>query len=307
MRTDTLQAPFMTDHLDLLESHAMFILREVVAECERPVLLFSGGKDSAVLLHLAAKAFAPQQLPFPVLHIDTGQNFPEVLAYRDRYVERLGARLLVAKVQDSIDQGRVADPGPLGLRNRLQTVTLLDAINEHNFDAAFGGARRDEDKARAKERILSFRDAFGQWDPRQQRPELWQLYQGKVNPGEHLRAFPLSDWTELDIWQYIEREEMELPSIYFAHERDVVLRDQMWLAVGPFVEPQPGEKVQRLQVRFRTVGDANCTGAVVSSALTLSEVIDEVALANVSERGATRADDRFSETAMEDRKREGYF
>jgi sulfate adenylyltransferase subunit 2 len=297
----------MTDHLDLLESHAMFILREVVAECERPVLLFSGGKDSAVLLHLAAKAFAPQQLPFPVMHIDTGQNFPEVLAYRDRYVERLGARLLVAKVQDSIDQGRVADPGPLGLRNRLQTVTLLDAINEHNFDAAFGGARRDEDKARAKERILSFRDAFGQWDPRQQRPELWQLYQGKVNPGEHLRAFPLSDWTELDIWQYIEREEMELPSIYFAHDRDVVLRDQMWLAVGPFVEPRPGEKIERLRVRFRTVGDANCTGAVVSSASTLAEVIDEIALANVSERGATRADDRFSETAMEDRKREGYF
>jgi len=307
MRTDTLQAPFMTDHLDLLESHAMFILREVVAECERPVLLFSGGKDSAVLLHLAAKAFAPQQLPFPVLHIDTGQNFPEVLAYRDRYVERLGARLLVAKVQDSIDQGRVADPGPLGLRNRLQTVTLLDAINEYKFDAAFGGARRDEDKARAKERILSFRDAFGQWDPRQQRPELWQLYQGKVNPGEHLRAFPLSDWTELDIWQYIEREEMELPSIYFAHERDVVLRDQMWLAVGPFVVPRPNEKVERLQVRFRTVGDANCTGAVVSAAATLGEVIDEIALANVSERGATRADDRFSETAMEDRKREGYF
>jgi len=297
----------MTDHLDLLESHAMFILREVVAECERPVLLFSGGKDSAVLLHLAAKAFAPQQLPFPVLHIDTGQNFPEVLAYRDRYVERLGARLIVAKVQDSIDQGRVADPGPLGLRNRLQTVTLLDAITDNNFDAAFGGARRDEDKARAKERILSFRDGFGQWDPRQQRPELWQLYQGKVNPGEHLRAFPLSDWTELDIWQYIEREEMELPSIYFAHERDVVLRDQMWLAVSPFVEPRPGEKIQRLRVRFRTVGDANCTGAVVSSATTLSEVIDEIALANVSERGATRADDRFSETAMEDRKREGYF
>jgi sulfate adenylyltransferase subunit 2 len=271
------------------------------------VLLFSGGKDSAVLLHLAAKAFAPQQLPFPVLHIDTGQNFPEVLAYRDRYVERLGARLIVAKVQDSIDQGRVADPGPLGLRNRLQTVTLLDALNENNFDAAFGGARRDEDKARAKERILSFRDAFGQWDPRQQRPELWQLYQGKVNPGEHLRAFPLSDWTELDIWQYIEREEMELPSIYFAHDRDVVLRDQMWLAVGPFVEPRADEKIQRLRVRFRTVGDANCTGAVVSSAATLAEVIDEIALANVSERGATRADDRFSETAMEDRKREGYF
>ncbi len=297
----------MTDHLDLLESHAIFILREVVAECERPVLLFSGGKDSAVLLHLAAKAFAPQQLPFPVMHIDTGQNFPEVLEYRDRSIERIGARLIVAKVQDSIDQGKVPDPGPLGLRNRLQTVTLLDAITDNGFDAAFGGARRDEDKARAKERILSFRDAFGQWDPRQQRPELWQLYQGKVNPGEHLRAFPLSDWTELDVWQYIEREAMELPSIYFAHERDVLLRDNMWLAVGPFVEPKPGEKVERRTVRFRTVGDANCTGAVVSSASTLEAIIDEVALANVSERGATRADDRFSETAMEDRKREGYF
>jgi len=297
----------MTDHLDLLESHAMFILREVVAECERPVLMFSGGKDSAVLLHLAAKAFAPQQLPFPVLHVDTGQNFPEVLEYRDRYVAQLGARLLVAKVQDSIDRGRVADPGPMGVRNRLQSVTLLDAITEHQFDAAFGGARRDEDKARAKERILSFRDAFGQWDPRQQRPELWQLYQGRVNPGEHLRAFPLSDWTELDVWQYIEREEMDLPSIYFAHERDVVQRDSMWLAVGPFVEPRAGEQVERRSVRFRTVGDANLTGAVLSSATTLSEVIDEIALANVSERGATRADDRFSETAMEDRKREGYF
>jgi len=297
----------MTDHLDLLESHAMFILREVVAECERPVLMFSGGKDSAVLLHLAAKAFAPQQLPFPVLHVDTGQNFPEVLEYRDRYVAQLGARLLVAKVQDSIDRGRVADPGPMGVRNRLQSVTLLDAITEHQFDAAFGGARRDEDKARAKERILSFRDAFGQWDPRQQRPELWQLYQGRVNPGEHLRAFPLSDWTELDVWQYIEREEMDLPSIYFAHERDVVQRDSMWLAVGPFVEPRAGELVERRSVRFRTVGDANLTGAVLSSATTLSEVIDEIALANVSERGATRADDRFSETAMEDRKREGYF
>jgi sulfate adenylyltransferase subunit 2 len=307
MRTDTVQAPYMTDHLDLLESHAMFILREVVAECERPVLLFSGGKDSAVLLHLAAKAFAPQQLPFPVLHVDTGQNFPEVLEYRDRYVARLGARLLVATVQDSIDRGRVADPGPMGVRNRLQSVTLLDAITEHQFDAAFGGARRDEDKARAKERILSFRDAFGQWDPRQQRPELWQLYQGRVNAGEHLRAFPLSDWTELDVWQYIEREEMELPSIYFAHERDVVLRDNMWLAVGPFVEPRAGENIERRSVRFRTVGDANLTGAVLSTAATLPEVIDEIALANVSERGATRADDRFSETAMEDRKREGYF
>jgi sulfate adenylyltransferase subunit 2 len=307
MTTHTLQAPHMIDHLDLLESHAIFILREVVAECERPVLLFSGGKDSAVLLHLAAKAFAPQALPFPVMHIDTGQNFPEVLEYRDRAVESIGARLVVAKVQDSIDQGKVVDPGPMGSRNRLQTVTLLDAITDNGFDAAFGGARRDEDKARAKERILSFRDAFGQWDPRQQRPELWQLYQGKVNPGEHLRAFPLSDWTELDIWQYIEREAMDLPSIYFAHERDVVLRDGMWLAVGPFVEPAPGEKVERLTVRFRTVGDANCTGAVLSNAATLAEIIDEVAIANVSERGATRADDRFSETAMEDRKREGYF
>jgi sulfate adenylyltransferase subunit 2 len=216
-------------------------------------------------------------------------------------------KLLVAKVQDSIDQGKVADPGPMGSRNRLQTVTLLDAINDNGFDAAFGGARRDEDKARAKERILSFRDGFGQWDPRRQRPELWQLYQGKVNPGEHLRAFPLSDWTELDIWQYIEREQMELPEIYFAHERDVLLRDDMWLAVGPFVEPRPGETVERRVVRFRTVGDANCTGAVDSPADTIAAIIEEIAIANVSERGATRADDRFSETAMEDRKREGYF
>lgn len=307
MTTETLQTPHMTDHLDLLESHAIYILREVVAECERPVLLFSGGKDSAVLLHLAAKAFAPQQLPFPVMHIDTGQNFPEVLDYRDRAVEAAGARLVVAKVQDSIDQGKVVDPGPMGSRNRLQTVTLLDAITENGFDAAFGGARRDEDKARAKERILSFRDAFGQWDPRQQRPELWQLYQGKVNPGEHLRAFPLSDWTELDIWQYIEREHMDLPTIYYAHEREVILRDNMWLALGPFVHARAGEKIERLSVRFRTVGDANCTGAVLSNATTLSQIIDEVSVANVSERGATRADDRFSETAMEDRKREGYF
>ena len=297
----------MTDHLDLLESHAIFILREVVAECERPVLLFSGGKDSAVLLHLAAKAFAPQALPFPVMHVDTGQNFPEVIDFRDRDVKRHGARLVIASVQESINQGKVADPGRLGPRNRLQTVTLLDAITEHGFDAAFGGARRDEDKARAKERILSFRDVFGQWDPRQQRPELWQLYQGKVNAGEHLRAFPLSDWTELDIWQYIEREQMELPAIYFAHEREVVLRDGMYLAVGPFVEPQTRETVERRVVRFRTVGDANLTGAVLSTASTLSAIVDEISLANVSERGATRGDDKFSETAMEDRKREGYF
>jgi sulfate adenylyltransferase subunit 2 len=305
--TTTLHTPHATDHLDVLESHALFILREVVAECERPVLLFSGGKDSAVLLHLAAKAFAPQQLPFPILHIDTGQNFAEVLDFRDRTVESVGARLIVAKVQDSIDQGKVADPGLLGSRNRLQTVTLLDAITANSFDAAFGGARRDEDKARAKERVLSFRDAFGQWDPRQQRPELWQLYQGKVNPGEHVRAFPLSDWTELDVWQYIGREKMDLPSIYFAHQRDVVLRDGMWLAVGEFVEPRPDEEVVNQMVRFRTVGDANCTGAVVSAAATIEAIIEEVAIANVSERGATRGDDKFSETAMEDRKREGYF
>ncbi len=305
--TTTLPTPHATDHLDVLESHALFILREVAAECERPVLLFSGGKDSTVLLHLAAKAFAPQALPFPVLHIDTGQNFSEVLDFRDRTVKAIGARLIVAKVQDTIDQGRVVDPGPLGSRNRLQTVTLLDAINEHRFDAAFGGARRDEDKARAKERILSFRDAFGQWDPRRQRPELWQLYQGKVNVGEHVRAFPLSDWTELDVWQYIGREKMDLPSIYFAHERDVVLRDGMWLAVSEFVEPASHEVVVRKTIRFRTVGDANCTGAVLSHASTIEAIIDEVAVANVSERGATRGDDKFSETAMEDRKREGYF
>ncbi len=295
------------DSLDLLESHAIFILREVAAECERPVLLFSGGKDSAVLLHLAHKAFAPQGIPFPVMHIDTGHNFPEVLTYRDEAAQHYGVRLLIASVQASIDSGRVSDPGPMGMRNRLQTVTLLDAINEHGFDAAFGGARRDEDKARAKERVLSFRDSFGQWDPRQQRPELWHLYQGKVNPGEHLRAFPLSDWTELDVWQYIQRENVPLPSIYFAHERDVISRDGMWLAVGEFIEARPGEIVERRVVRYRTVGDASCTGAVASNASSLSAIIDEVSTSNVSERGATRADDKFSETAMEDRKREGYF
>jgi sulfate adenylyltransferase subunit 2 len=307
MAPTPLQSPKTASHLDLLESHAIFILREVAAECERPVLLFSGGKDSAVLLHLAKKAFAPQQLPFPVMHIDTGQNFQEVLDFRDAAAAKAGARLIVAKVQDSIDQGKVADPGPMGVRNRLQSVTLLDAINDNKFDAAFGGARRDEDKARAKERILSFRDAFGQWDPRAQRPELWQLYQGKVNAGEHLRAFPLSDWTELDVWEYIARENMELPSIYFAHERHVVLRDNMWLGVGEWVVPSSDEKIEVRTVRFRTVGDANLTGAVDSDADTIEKIIDEISIANVSERGATRADDRFSETAMEDRKREGYF
>jgi sulfate adenylyltransferase subunit 2 len=294
-------------HLDLLESLAIFIIREVAAESEQPVLLFSGGKDSAVLLHLAAKAFRPGRLPFPVLHVDTGHNFPEVLAYRDAQVESEGARLVVARVQDSIDQGRVADPGPSASRNRIQTTTLLDAMNAHRFDAAFGGARRDEDKARAKERVLSFRDAFGQWDPKRQRPELWQLYQGAVRPGEHLRAFPLSDWTELDVWQYIWRERIELPSIYYAHEREVVERDGMLLALSEWITPQVGESVRKETVRFRTVGDATCTGAVRSTADTIEDIIREISTSRVSERGATRADDRFSETAMEDRKREGYF
>jgi sulfate adenylyltransferase subunit 2 len=295
------------DHLDLLESHAIFIIREVAAECERPVLLFSGGKDSAVLLHLAVKAFAPALIPFPVMHIDTGHNFTEVIEYRDRQAEAAGARLVIASVQSSIDAGRVMDPGEGFSRNRIQSTTLLDAINEHGFDAAFGGARRDEDKARAKERVLSFRDRFGRWDPRRQRPELWQLYQGRVNPGEHLRAFPLSDWTELDIWQYIERERIDLPSIYFAHEREVVNRDGMLLAVSQWVSPTDGEVAERLSVRYRTVGDATLTGAVRSTATTVVEIIEEISTARVSERGATRGDDRFSETAMEDRKREGYF
>lgn len=294
-------------HLDLLESLAIFIIREVAAEAERPVLLFSGGKDSAVLLHLAAKAFRPGKIPFPVLHVDTGHNFAEVLAYRDAQVEALGARLIVAKVQDSIDQGRVADPGPVASRNRLQTTTLLDAINENRFDAAFGGARRDEDKARAKERVLSFRDSFGQWDPKRQRPELWQLYQGSVRPGEHLRAFPLSDFTELDIWQYIRREQIELPSIYYAHERAVVERDGMLLAVSEWVSPEGAEEIEHATVRYRTVGDATLTGAVRSDATTVEDIIREVSASRISERGGTRGDDRFSETSMEDRKREGYF
>ena len=246
-------------------------------------------------------------LPFPVMHVDTGHNFPEVIAYRDERVATLGLRLEVASVQEAIDKGRVPDPGPLGMRNRLQTVALLDGIARHKFDAAFGGARRDEDKARAKERVLSFRDKFGQWDPKSQRPELWQLYQGRVNAGENLRAFPLSDWTELDIWNYIKRENVPLPTIYFAHERPVIKRDGMWLAVGEFVHPEPGEVVERHLVRFRTVGDATCTGAVRSAAESIDAIISEIAVTNVSERGATRADDRFSETAMEDRKREGYF
>ncbi len=295
------------DHLALLESHAIFVLREVAAESERPVLLFSGGKDSAVLLHLAVKAFRPGGLPFPIMHVDTGHNFPEVTKFRDELVTQLGERLIVASVQESIDRGRVPDPGPNASRNRLQTTTLLDAIAEHSFDACFGGARRDEDKARAKERILSFRDTFGQWDPKRQRPELWHLYQGRVQPGEHVRAFPLSDWTELDIWQYIAREGITLPDIYYAHRRPVVEREGMLLAVCDWVAPAPGEEVREESVRFRTVGDATCTGAVESTARTVTEIIDEISVSRISERGATRADDKFSETAMEDRKREGYF
>jgi len=282
-------------------------MREVAAECERPVLLFSGGKDSAVLLRLAEKAFRPGGFPFPILHVDTGHNFSEVIDFRDRRVAELGEELLVASVQESIDTGRVADPGPKGTRNRLQTTALLDAITKYGFDAAIGGARRDEDKARAKERVLSFRDTFGQWDPKRQRPELWQLYSGQVQPGESLRAFPLSDWTELDIWQYIGRESIELPSIYYAHKRSVIERDGMLLAESDWVKPRPDETAVTETVRFRTVGDATCTGAVMSDAVTVDEIIAEVALSRVSERGATRADDRFSETSMEDRKREGYF
>ncbi len=295
------------DHLDLLEAHSIFIMREVAAECERPVLLFSGGKDSAVLLRLAEKAFRPGGFPFPILHVDTGHNFAEVIDFRDRRVAELGEQLLVASVQESIDTGRVADPGPRGTRNRLQTTALLDAITKYGFDAAIGGARRDEDKARAKERVLSFRDTFGQWDPKRQRPELWQLYSGQVQPGESLRAFPLSDWTELDIWQYIGRESIELPSIYYAHKRSVIERDGMLLAESDWVTPGPDESAAIETVRFRTVGDATCTGAVRSEANTIEEIIAEVAISRISERGATRADDRFSETSMEDRKREGYF
>ncbi len=297
------------DHLHALESEAIHIFREVAAELERPVLLFSGGKDSIVLLRLAEKAFRPGPFPFPVMHVDTGHNFPEVLEFRDRRVAEAGVRLVVASVQETIDSGRVREQtGPRASRNPLQTVTLLDAIEEHGFDAAFGGARRDEEKARAKERILSFRDDFGQWVPKNQRPELWNLYNARIRKGEHLRAFPLSNWTELDVWEYIGREELEVPSIYFSHRRAVVQRDGMLLAVGGPVVPQPGEVVEENAiVRYRTVGDMSCTGAVRSTATTVAEIIEEVAATRITERGATRADDRFSQAAMEDRKREGYF
>ena len=295
-------------HLDALTDEAITIIREVATTCENPVLLFSGGKDSAVLLHLAVLAFAPARLPFPVMHVDTGHNFDEVIEYRDRLVREWNVRLVVASVQESIDKGRVVeDTGPRASRNRLQSVTLLDAIAEHGFDAAFGGGRRDEDKARAKERILSFRDRHGRWDPRQQRPEPWAMLNARIRKGEHLRAFPLSNWTELDIWRYIARHDVPLPSIYFSHRRTVVERDGMLLSVGGPVALEPGETPFEATVRYRTVGDASCTGAVESHAADVRDVLAEVAAARITERGATRADDTFSESAMEDRKREGYF
>jgi sulfate adenylyltransferase subunit 2 len=295
-------------HLQALEAEAMHIIREVAAEFERPVMLFSGGKDSAVMLHLAVKAFAPARLPFPVMHVDTGHNFPEVLAFRDRRVAELGARLVVASVQDAIDAGKVVEEtGPRASRNRLQTVALLEAIETHGFDAVFGGARRDEEKARAKERVFSFRDDFGQWDPKNQRPELWNLYNGRHRKGEHIRVFPLSNWTELDIWQYVAAEGVDLPQIYFAHARRVFQRDGMWLAESPWVTLLEGEEVEERTVRFRTVGDATCTGAIDSAAATVAAIVEETAVTRITERGATRADDRISEAGMEDRKREGYF
>ncbi len=292
--------------LDLLESEAIHIFREVTAECERPVLLFSGGKDSVVMLHLAAKAFWPGPIPFPVMHVDTGHNFPEVLEFRDAAVARLGLRLVVEKVQDWIDDGRLAER-PDGTRNPLQTRPLLEGIATHRFDAVYGGGRRDEEKARAKERIVSLRDEFGQWDPRNQRPELWSLYNARHRPGEHVRVFPLSNWTELDVWRYIERERIELPRIYYAHDRQVFRRDGMWLPVSPVTEPRDGEQVVTRHVRYRTVGDMSCTGAVESDAEDVHDVVLEVAATTLTERGATRADDRLSEAAMEDRKKEGYF
>jgi sulfate adenylyltransferase subunit 2 len=295
-------------HLDVLEAEAIHIMREVAAELSQPVLLFSGGKDSIVLLRLAEKAFRPAPFPFPLMHVDTGHNFPEVIEFRDRRVAELGERLIVASVQESIDRGRVVEEtGPHASRNRLQTTTLLDAIEEHGFDAAFGGARRDEERARAKERIFSFRDDFGQWDPRRQRPELWSIYNGRIRKGEHVRVFPLSNWTELDVWQYIAKEHLEVPSIYFAHEREVFRRDGMLYALSPHVELIDGEEPFSTSVRYRTVGDMSCTGAVASTATALHDVVAEIAATEITERGETRADDRVSEAAMEDRKVAGYF
>jgi sulfate adenylyltransferase subunit 2 len=295
-------------HLRTLEAESIFIMREVAAEFERPVLLFSGGKDSIILMRLAEKAFRPGRFPFPVMHVDTGHNFPEVITFRDRLVDELGERLIVASVQDSIDAGRVREEtGPRASRNRLQTTTLLDAIAEHGFDAAFGGARRDEERARAKERVFSFRDDFGQWDPKRQRPELWSLFNGQIRKGEHVRCFPISNWTELDVWQYIDEEKLEVPSIYYAHTREVFARDGMLYALNQHIELIDGEEPFEASVRYRTVGDMTCTGAVRSTASTLQEVVTEIAATRITERGETRADDRVTESAMEDRKREGYF
>jgi len=303
MRTD-----YTLSQLDVLEAESIHVIREVAAEFERPALLFSGGKDSIVMLALAEKAFKPASIPFPVMHVDTGHNFPEVLAFRDQRVAELGVRLIVASVQDSIDAGRaVEETGRWVSRNRLQTITLLDAIEDNRFDALFGGARRDEEKARAKERVFSFRDDFGQWDPKNQRPELWNLYNTRIKRGEHIRVFPLSNWTELDVWAYIERENLEIPSIYYAHEREVFERDGILLAVNEYLPLADNESPFTATVRYRTVGDMTITGAVQSTAVTVGEVITEVAATRVTERGATRADDRTSEAAMEDRKREGYF
>ncbi len=295
-------------HLQTLEAESIHIFREVAAEFERPVLLFSGGKDSIILLRLAEKAFRPGRFPFPIMHVDTGHNFPEVIEFRDRMVSQLGERLIVAHVQDSIDAGRVTEEtGPRASRNRLQTTTLLDALEEHGFDAAFGGARRDEERARAKERMFSFRDDFGQWDPKRQRPELWSLFNGRIRKGEHVRVFPISNWTELDVWQYIAEEQLEVPSIYFAHPREVFARDGMLYAHSAHVELIDGEEPFEEYVRYRTVGDMTCTGAVRSRATTLPDVVAEIAATRITERGETRADDRVTEAAMEDRKREGYF
>jgi sulfate adenylyltransferase subunit 2 len=299
---------YLLSELDLLEAEAIHIIREVAAEHERPVLLFSGGKDSAVTLRLAEKAFRPAPIPFPLMHVDTGHNFPEVIEYRDRQVAQRGVRLMVASVQESIDQGRaVEETGRGASRNRLQSITLLDAMRKQGFTAAFGGARRDEDKARAKERIVSFRDEFGQWDPRNQRPEAWNLYNTRVRRGEHVRVFPLSNWTELDVWRYIRSEVLAVPPIYFAHRRTVFERDGMLLDDNPHANRAADEEAFEAIVRYRTVGDASCTGAVLSAAATLDEVIAEISASRVTERGQTRADDRTSEAAMEDRKKEGYF
>jgi len=297
-----------TNHLVDLESESVHIIREAVAESERPVLLFSGGKDSAVVLRLAVKAFWPARLPFPVMHVDTGHNFPEVIEFRDRTIDELEAQLIISSVQEAIDQGRVVEEkGPRASRNRLQTESLLSAIDKHRFDMVFGGARRDEEKARAKERVFSFRDEFGQWDPKNQRPELWSLYNAKIRVGEHTRAFPISNWTEMDIWQYIESEEIELPSVYFSHKRPVFERDGMLMAESPYLTLMEGEEILEKVVRFRTVGDMTCTGAFESDAASVQEIIDEVSATRITERGASRADDRTAEAAMEDRKKEGYF